>query len=247
LDLKKAFDSVRHDKLLHKLRSFGITGVLLKWITANLSHRSKYVRVNNSFSDTLLVLSEVPQGSILDPLFFVLFINDLPLCLQFSLAFIYTHGTKCLRHRKDSSEINCLQKDVDNLFHWSLRSNLFFNFNKFVHLQFWSKNNAVVTYSINNKTIVTTDSTKELGIIITQSLTWDSHYKVISSKIYKILGLIRCNFSSIGPVLSRCKLYISLVRSKVLYCSPIWRPCLIKHINMLERIQRQVGTRRICF
>jgi len=134
-----------------------------------LSHQSQYVRVNNSFSDTLLVLSGVPQGSILGPLFFVLFINDLPLCLQFSLAFIYANDTKCLTHRKDLSEMNCLQKDVDNLFHWSLRYDLFFN--KFVHLQFWSKNNAVVTYSIDNKTIVTTDSTKDLGITITQSLT----------------------------------------------------------------------------
>jgi len=94
------------------------------------------------------------------------------------------------------------------------------------------------TYSIDNKTVVTTDSTKDLEITIMQSLAWDSHYKVISSKAYKILGLIRHSFSSSGPVLSRCKLYISLVRSQVLYCSPIWRPCLIKYINMLERIQR---------
>ena len=75
--------------------------------------------------------------------------------------------------------MKCLQKDVDNLFCWSLTSGLFFNFNKFVHLQFWSKNNATVTYSIDNKTIITTDSTKDLGITITQSLTWDSHYKAL--------------------------------------------------------------------
>ena len=116
--------------------------------------------------------------------------------------------------------MNCLQKDVDNLFHWSSRSDLFFNFNKFVHLLFWSKNNAAVTYSIDNNTIVI-------------------HYKVISSKAYKIVGLMRHSFSNSGPVLSRCKLYISLVCLQVLYCSPIWRPWLIKHINMLERIQRQ--------
>ena len=132
--------------------------------------------------------------------------------------------------------MNCRQKDVDNLFHWSLRSDLFFNLNKFVHLQFRSKNNTAVTYSIDNKTIVTTDSTKDLGITITQSLTWDTHYKIISSKAYKILGLIRCSFSSSGPILSRRKLYISLVRSKILYCSPIWRP---NTLTCLKRIQRQ--------
>ena len=68
LDLRKA---VCHDKLLHKLRSFGITGVLLKWIAAYLFHRSQYVRVNNSISDTLPVLSVVPEGSILSLLFFI--------------------------------------------------------------------------------------------------------------------------------------------------------------------------------
>ena len=77
------------------------------------------------------------------------------------------------------------------------------------------------TYSIDNKTVVTTDSTKDLGVTITQSLAWDSHYKVISSKAYKILGLIRHSFSSSGLVLSRRKLYISLVRSQVLYGDPV--------------------------
>ena len=66
--------------------------------------------------------------------------------------------------------MNCLQKDIDNLFHWSLTSDLFFNFNMFVHLQLWSKDNAAATYSIDNKTIVTPDSTKDLGITITQSI-----------------------------------------------------------------------------
>ena len=237
LYLRRAFDSVCHDKLLHKLRSFGITGVLLKWIEAYLSRRSQYVRVNISFSDMLLVLSGVPQGSILGPLFFVLFINDLSLCLQFSLAFIYADDTKCLRHRKNSSEMNCLQKDIDNLFHWSQRSDLFFNFNKFVHLQFWSKKNATITYSIDNKTIVTTDSTKDLGITITQSLTWDSHYKVISSKAYKIPGLMHHSFSSSGPVLSRRKLRIYLTCSVTSFI--LLTNMETRHINMLERIQRQ--------
>ena len=120
LDFKKAFDYVTHNKLLHKIGSFGITGTLFKWFEAYLSNHFQYVCVNNSFSESLPVLSGVSQGSILGPLFFVLNINDLPNCLLFSNAFIYADNTKCLGHRSGSNatEMNLLQKDLDNLFQW---------------------------------------------------------------------------------------------------------------------------------
>ena len=88
-------------------------------------------------------------------------------------------------------------------------------------------------------TIVTVDSTKDLGIIITQNLTWENHYKLMSGNAYKILGLIRRSFSGNGPVETRKRLYISLVRSQILYCSQVWRPHLIKNITTIERIQRR--------
>ena len=214
LDFKKAFDSVTHTKLLHKIRSFGITGTLFNWFVAYLSNRVQYVRVNNSLSEFLPVLSGVPQGSILGPLFFVLFINDLPKCLKFSSAFIYADDTKCLKHRSglNTTEMNLLQKDLDNLFQWGITSDLYYHFSKFAHLQFWLKSYmTVASYFIDNKPIATVDSTKDLRIIITQNLTWKSHYKLISDKAYKILGLIRRSFSGNGPVETRKKLYISLV------------------------------------
>ena len=127
LDYRKAFDSVIHTKLLHKIQSFGITGTLFKWFEAYLSNRAQYVRINNSFSELLPVLSGVPQGSIIVPLFFVLFINDLPNCLQFSSAFIYADDTKCPRHRSgvNTNESKLLQKDLNNLFHWGVTSDFF--------------------------------------------------------------------------------------------------------------------------
>ena len=95
------------------------------------------------------------------------------------------------------------------------------------------------SYFIDDKPTATVNSTKDLGIIITQNLTWENHYKLISGKAYNILGLIRRSFSGNGPVETRKKLHISLVRSQILYCSQVWRPYLIKNINMLETIQRQ--------
>ena len=141
LDFKKAFDSVSHCKLLLKLRSYGIAGKLFNWFKAYLTNRHQYVRINDSCSESLPVLSGVPQGSILGPLFFVLFINDLPNCLKSSLPFIFADDTKCLKHtiNSDISEVDLLQEDLNNTFHWSINNDLSFNFAKFVHIQFWSR------------------------------------------------------------------------------------------------------------
>ena len=160
LDFKKAFNSVTHTRLLHKIRSFGITGTLFNCFVAYLSNRVQYVRVNNSLSEFLPVLSGVPQESILGQLFFVLFINDLPKCLKFSSAFIYVDDTKCLKHRSglNTTEMNLLQEDMDNLFQWGITSDLYYHFSKFAHLQFWLKSYmTAASYFIDNKPIATVD------------------------------------------------------------------------------------------
>ena len=233
-----------HCKLLLKLRSYRIAGKLFNWFKAYLTNRHQYVRINDSCSESLPVLSGVPQGSILAPLFFVLFINDLPNCLKSSLPFIFADDTKCLKHtiNPDISEVDLLQEDLNNAFHSSINNDLSFNFAKFVHIQFWSRNTldtSNTTFTMDSKPIATAECVKDLGVLVAQDLSWDSHYKLISGKAYKMLGLIRRSFSVSCPISARRKLYNSLVRSQLLYCSQIWRPSLIKHINILERIQRR--------
>jgi len=93
--------------------------------------------------------------------------------------------------------MNHLQKNLDNLFQWGVTSDLYYNFSKFAHSQFWIKKYSTATYFVNNKSIATVDSTKDLGITITQNLTWESHYNLISGKAYKILGLIHRSFFQI--------------------------------------------------
>ena len=95
-----------------------------------------------------------------------------------------------------------------------------------------------VTYSINGKTISLVNRTKDLGILLSSSLIWDDHYNSILSKAYKILGLIRRTFST-NSIFVKKKLYISLIRAQLLYCSQVWRPYKIKDILLLERAQRR--------
>ena len=185
------------------------------------------------------MLSGVPQGNILGPLLFAIFINDLPSCLHLSKPFIYADDTKCLINipRCSTPDIHSLQTDLDNLFNWSLTNELYFNESKFVHIRFWSAN-GVDTFYINDKPISQVDLTKDLGIMLTSNLSWNHHYNLILGKAYKFLGIIQRSFTT-NSVPVKKKLYISLIRSQLLYCSQVWHPFLIKDISLLEHAQRR--------
>ena len=127
LDFKKAFDSVAYNELLAKLWSFGITGNLWNWFRAYLLNRSQCVCVNHVISSTLPVISGVPQGSILRPLLFLVFINDLPLAVSSSQLLLYADDTKCLKPINDLEDYSALQQDLHNLAIWSDYLHLPFN------------------------------------------------------------------------------------------------------------------------
>ena len=119
-----------------------------------------------------------------------------------------------------------LQRDIDNLFSWSTSSNLHFNSSKSCHLSFNRK--FPTSYTISGNIIITKQSHKDLGVTLSDNLEWKTHHDIILSKAYKTLGLVRRTFSSSIPPLTKVKLYVSLIRSQLMYCSPIWRPYLVK-------------------
>ena len=130
LDISKAFDSVSHDVLLLKLQLMGISGTILNWFKAYLDNRRQLVSVNGSFSGFLPVTSGVPQGSILGPLLFLIYINDLPDSVLFSKPLLFADDTKCLiSSTKDVSSHN-MQQDLDSLYQWSISNYMNFNQSK---------------------------------------------------------------------------------------------------------------------
>ena len=232
--LKACFDEV---KLLVKLSNYGITGNLWNWFNNYLRNCFQHVKVCNIISDPLPVLSGVPQGSILGPLLFLMYINDLTLATQFSNLFLFADDTKLYKiilHPPDHTD---LQQDLDHLYIWSIDSDLFFGISKCIYLSF--NNKTPTSYSLDGNTLPRLHSHRDLGVQISDYLSWENHYKHITSKAYRYLGLLRRAFSNCHSVKAKKTLYITLVRSQLTYCSQLWNPYLIKDTITLEKIQRQ--------
>ena len=238
LDLCRAFDSVSHTKLLHKLHTYGISGKLWNWFKSYLHSRQQCVRVDGAISCFLPVLSGVPQGSILGPLLFLLYINDLPDCLETSIMYMFADDSKCIHIIQNFNDTIDFQDDLNSVYHWSQTWKLKFNLSKTAFIQFGNNSAGSSNYLLNGTTVNKQTSTKDLGIIVTSDMSWSNHYKSIASKAYKSLGLIRRTFKT-NSVCAKKMLYISLVRSKLTYCSQLWRPQYIQDIVLLENIQRR--------
>ena len=241
LDIRKAFDTVSHAKLLSKLWDAGIIGNLWSFFKAYLSNRQQCVVVANNKSNWYAVTSGVPQGSILGPLLFIFFINDLSLIPSFSTPYFFADDTKCCTKILSLSDSSRLQEDLNLINSWSSHSGLTFNISKSCLLRFYNRSTSTIdaTYHLGQSDIPSLDRCKDLGIIFSADLSWSHHYNHILAKAYRQLGLIRRTFSSSVSVRAKKLLYISLVRSQLTYCSQIWRPHLIKDILLIEKIQRR--------
>ena len=236
-DFSKAFDTVPHQRLKCKLKSYGIDGELLSWIEGFLSGREQRVRVNGELSKPKAVISGIPQGSVLGPLLFVVYINDLPdvVC---SNVLLFADDTKIFRHVATKDDALQLQKDIDALARWSDDWLLKFNIKKCHVLSMGKFNNIQYThrYHLDHMEIEHVFEEKDLGVTMDMELNFQEH---ISTKIKKancIMGLIRRTFSYLDGHLFK-KLYTTFVRPHIEYAQSVWSPHLQKHIKQLENVQ----------
>ena len=235
-DFAKAFDKVPHIRLINKLKSYGVKGKILNWVSDFLLNRSHQVVINGTKSCSLPVTSGIPQGSVLGPVLFIIYINDLPDVVASSIK-IFADDTKIFRAIESAIDISFLQQDLDNLAQWSQKWQLPFNLQKckIVHFGF---NNDRHIYNMENTGLQLTNQERDLGVIVDNELKFSGHIRSAVAKANSRLGLIKRNFTNLSPEVF-APLYKSLVRPILEYCSTIWNPLLLTDGIEIEKVQRR--------
>ena len=215
-DFAKAFDSVPHAQLLVKLQSYGIKGNLLKWIKAFLTNRKQRVVVNSSKSEWCDVSSGVPQGSVLGPVLFLVYINDIEDSITNMLR-LFADDTKLFGPINSDPDIEELQHDNEKLKDWSDKWLLRFNIGKCCTLHY-GYNNPNHTYEMHEnglpKDIRNSETEKDLGITFNTDLKFGRHISDCINKGNRVTGLIRRSFLHITCTSkSFNKLYKILIHS----------------------------------
>ena len=240
LDFSKAFDKVSHTCLLHKLRHYGISGELLRWIRDFLTNRSQEVILNNIHSDSCKVLSGVPQGSVLGPLLFLLFINDLPNKITSNIR-LYADDVVIYRSIYSVDDVVCLQMDLDILSQWASDWRMAFNLDKCEHLVITNIRSPLCSeYKINNHYIHKVSHAKYLGVTIDHNLSWSNHIGIISRKANSVYAFLKRNLRQCSLSIKSLA-YLTYVRPILEYASIIWAPYTKSHIATMEKIQRRAA------
>jgi hypothetical protein len=243
LDFSKAFDSVNHSMLIEKLRCAGIGGTLLAWFHDYLEGRLQRVVINGAYSEWLPVTSGVPQGSILGPLLFVIFINDMPSCVSSDTEIsLFADDSKCSRIISTIADQLALQKDLNALFNWSVKWDIDFNAKKCVMLHVKTRKHhhvAPFNYKLGDHSLQSVDDQNDLGISVTCNMNWKPHINHMICKANRILGLIRHTCHDINDPLTRKILYLAHVRPILEYGSEIWNPQEKGLISSIEKVQRR--------
>ena len=251
LDFAKAFDKVNHNLLLLKLAAYGFDDSICNWVRAFLSNRQQRVVIGDNFSDWANVLSGVPQGSVLGPLLFLIFINDMP-NLARHICKLFADDTKLIGIIKSPNDLIVLQQDIDRLVEWSHIWNMKFNEDK-CKVMFCErrKNNVLNTaFSANDAnsidplsrhhifTLADCNGTRHNLEEIDFRLKWPDHISHAKAKAFSTMGMLKRAFRTWVRHSFRI-LYTTYVRPHLEYCSSVWNPSSEEDIKNLESVQRR--------
>ena len=243
-DFSKAFDTVPHERLKAKLHTYGIRGKLLRWITTFLTTRKQRVIINGTNSRWDDVISGVPQGTVLGPLLFLLYINDITDNLQSEIRLF---ADDCILYRviKSSTDCESLQMDIDLLAEWGQKWQMQFNAKKCYVMHMGNKRKKLnFNYKLLDHGLDTVDYHQYLGVYLSHKCKWDHHYNYITKKANQVLGMLRRNLRGCSKTI-KSTAYQALVRPQLEYAACVWDPHEAKYINQLEMIQRR-SARFVC-
>ena len=234
-DFEKAFDRVDHGILLKKLYQTGTRGKLLTLVQSYLSSRTQQVKVNGVLSASFSVKSGVPQGSILAPLFFLVFINDLPNLCSSAIPLLCADDAKFIGIGPCETSF---QNDLTRVFDWSVQHNMPFNIAKCSHISFNCSTSAPPNFTFNGQLISAVNHQLDLGVLVSDNLAWLPHIRKCTSKALAVFFMVRRN-SPMLPVQVKLNVYKSMILPIITYSST----CIglnVSAMRTLENAQRKV-------
>ena len=228
---------VSHQHLFHKLAHYGTQGNLLDWIKHFILQRSQCVMIEGQQSGSAAVTSVVPQGTVLAPLLFLCFINNLPNGI---LSKIKLYADDVLLYNTIHTQQDCeqLQKDLDLLGNWADKLKIVFN-HQFLRITN-KKHPALYKYYIQKKEIKEVIHAKYLDVTLSHNLPWSEHIKQITSKANRTKGFLQRNLHKC-PSTTKSNCYKAMVKPILEYAAVIWSPHTQRDINMIERSQIQAA------
>ena len=248
LDYAKAFDKVDHQILKAKLSSLGISGKIHNWISDFIEDRKQTVLIEGVQSAFTPVISGVPQGTVLGPILFLIYINDLVEEIIHCKVSSFADDTKLSRQIEDSNSMQWLQLELNNVIAWSTINNMDLNEKKFELLNYRTKKSLemkelpftsdLLSYTTpNGLTLTPSEAVRDLGIILTPDCQWTTHINMTADKGRKMaswtLGVFKTRSREI-----MLPLYKTMVRSHLEFSCPVWDPTKIEDIKTLESVQR---------
>ena len=244
LDIKAAFDSVWHQGLIYKLQNLGICNSLLSWFTDYVSNRTQKVVLHGATSDTKPIAAGVPQGSILGPLLFLIYVNDFGRQLE-NESYLFADDSSVLRQYRVGTETiaeNSINEDLIKLLKWATTWKLTFNISKTVLINFSLniRNNPSLSISFDGTLIKPVETHKHLGIVLSSDLKWRDHVNHVVSSANKKLGLLKRRSFTLTRN-QKSIIYINIIRPSIEYGSVIFSNCTIHDCLRLDNLQRRAA------
>ena len=242
-DLRKAFDLVPHKSLIDKLRALDLDPYILRWICSYLMDRKQYVVLNGKASTTCSVTSGVPQGSVLGPLLFLIYINDSvdSAVKEGNCITLYADDMLLYKIINNPQDFICVQQGIDNMGCWVTGTNLQLNPAKcktMIVTRHRTRAVPVPKLKLYGQALERVFEYKYLGVTLSINLSWSPHVKKIVAKTRRLTGMLYWQLYQWSDPEALLKIYLSVIRPHLEYAAPVWSPDLIKDINKLEHVQK---------
>ena len=242
IDLQKAFDTVNHDILIAKLYHYGIRGIASNWFKSYLKDRKQYVCINGCNSNYQTITHGVPQGSVLGPLLFILYINDLHNAIAHSTTYHFADDTNLTYVHKSIKTLNKhINHDLKLLIHWLRANKISLNTGKTEIIIFKSKHSIIskkLNFRISGQKILPSSSVKYLGLAIDEHLNWDMHLHSLKSKLARANGML-AKVRHFVPKSSLQSIYYAIFNSHLNYGCQVWGQNINAITNTVYKEQKK--------